>query len=38
MDLADWNPEERCLTVGSGKGDKDRTTYLDEGAMAALTD
>jgi len=38
LELADWNPEEGCLTVRSGKGDKDRTTYLDEGAMAALED
>lgn len=38
LDLADWNAVECCLTVRSGKGDKDRTTYLDEGAAAALLD
>lgn len=38
LELADWNPEEGCLTVRSGKGDKDRTTYMDEGAIAALND
>ena len=38
MDLADWNKTDNCLTVRSGKGDKDRTTYLDDGAAAALTD
>jgi site-specific recombinase XerD len=38
LDLADWNMVDNCLTVRSGKGDKDRTTYLDEGAAAALSD
>lgn len=38
LELADWNPEEGCLTVRSGKGDKDRTTYLDEGEAATLED
>jgi integrase len=38
MDLADWNKTDNCLTVRSGKGDKDRTTYLDDGAAAALAD
>jgi len=38
LELADWNLEEGCLKVRSGKGDKDRTTYLDEGAIAALMD
>jgi integrase/recombinase XerD len=38
LDLSDWNMVDNCLTVRSGKGDKDRTTYLDEGAAAALTD
>lgn len=38
MDLADWNPNDNCLTVRSGKGDKDRTTYLDNGAAAGLAD
>ena len=37
MDLADWNTNDNCLTVRSGKGDKDRITYLDDGA-AALAD
>lgn len=36
MALADWNKTDNCLTVRSGKGDKDRTTYLDDGAAAAL--
>lgn len=34
MDLADWNTNNNCLTVRSGKGDKDQTTYLDDGAAA----
>lgn len=38
MDLCDWNMVDNCLTVRSGKGDKDRTTYLDDGATAALMD
>ena len=38
MDLADWNDQDNCLIVRSGKGDKDRTNYLDNGATAALTD
>lgn len=38
MNLADWNPNDNCLTVRSGKRDKDRTTYLDDGAAAALAD
>jgi integrase len=38
MDLSDWNMVDNCLTVRSGKGDKDRTTYLDDGAAAALAD
>ncbi len=38
MDLSDWNNQDNCLTVRSGKGDKDRTTYLDDGAAAALRD
>ncbi len=36
INLADWNMVDNCLTVRSGKGDKDRTTYLDDGAAAAL--
>lgn len=38
LQLQDWNPQDSCLTVRSGKGDKDRTTYLDDGAAAALKD
>ena len=38
MDLSDWNRVNSCLTMRSGKGDKDRTTYLDDGATAALMD
>ena len=38
VDLADWNEKDNCLIVRSGKGDKDRTNYLDDGAMAALLD
>lgn len=38
MDLADWMELDNCLTVRSSKGDKDRTTYLDDGAAAALED
>jgi hypothetical protein len=30
--------QDNCLTVRSGKEDKDRTTYLDDGAAAALAD
>ena len=36
--MSDWNMVDNCLTVRSGKGDKDRTTYLDDGAAAALAD
>ncbi len=38
VDLADWNEQDNCLIVRSGKGDKDRTNYLDDGATAALLD
>ncbi len=38
MDLSDWNEQDNCLIVRSGKGDKDRTNYLDNGATAALID
>ncbi len=38
LDLSDWNETDSCLIVRSGKGDKDRTNYLDDGATAALTD
>ncbi len=38
MNLSDWNMVDNCLTVRSGKGDKDRTTYLNDGAAAALAD
>ncbi len=36
LNLEDWNSVDYCLTVRRGKGDKDRTTYLDDGAAAAL--
>lgn len=38
VDLADWSEQENCLIVRSGKGDKDRTNYLNSGATAALLD
>ena len=38
VDLADWMEQDNCLIVRSGKGDKDQTNYLDDGATAALTD
>ncbi len=38
LELEDWNSIDYCLTVRRGKGDKDRTTYLDDGAAAALLD
>ena len=38
IDLSDWNMVDNCLTVRSGKGGKDRTTYLDNGATVALMD
>ncbi len=36
LDLADYLPDTGAVTVRSGKGRKDRTTYLDGGAAAAL--
>jgi len=38
LDLSDWEETDNCLIVRSGKGDKDRTNYLDDGAASALTD
>lgn len=38
VDLSDWTEQENCLVVRLGKGDKDRTVYLDDGATAALLD
>ena len=38
VDLFDWREQDNCLLGRSGKGDKDRTNYLDDGATAALTD
>jgi integrase/recombinase XerD len=38
LDLGDYVPESGAITVRSGKGRKDRTTYLDGGAAAALAD
>lgn len=36
LELEDWNSADYCSTVRRGKGDKDRTTYLDDGAATAL--
>jgi site-specific recombinase XerD len=36
LDLTDYVPESGAATVRSSKGCKDRTTYLDGGAAAAL--
>jgi site-specific recombinase XerD len=38
VDFADWMEQDNCLIVRSGKGDKDRTNYLDDGVAAALVD
>jgi integrase/recombinase XerD len=38
LDLSDYVPETGAITVRSGKGRKDRTTYLDGGAAVALAD
>ena len=38
LDLSDYLPESGAVTVRSGKGRKDRTTYLDGGAAAAVAD
>lgn len=38
LDLSDWSKQLSCLTVRLGKGNKDLTTYLDDGAASALTD
>jgi len=38
LDLADYLPDTGGITVRSGKGRKDRTTYLDGGSAAALAD
>ena len=38
LDLADYVIESGAITVRSGKGRKDRTTYLDGGAAAAVAD
>lgn len=38
LDLADYVVENGGVTIRSGKGRKDRTTYLDGGAAAALAD
>jgi integrase len=38
LDLVDYVLESGAITVRSGKGRKDRTTYLDGGAAAALAD
>ena len=36
MERKDWSESDYCLIVRRGKGDKDRTTYLDNGAAQAL--
>ena len=38
LDLPDYQTDTGGITVRSGKGRKDRTTYLDGGAAAALAD
>jgi site-specific recombinase XerD len=38
VELSDWNEQDNCLILRSGKGDKDRTNYLDSGATAAILD
>lgn len=38
LQLADYDAESGCITVIHGKGNKQRKTYLDPGAMAALAD
>jgi integrase len=38
LDLLDYVSESGAITVRSGKGRKDRTTYLDGGAAAAIGD
>jgi site-specific recombinase XerD len=38
LDLSDYDPESGALTVRGGKGNKDRLTYLADGAEAALAD
>jgi site-specific recombinase XerD len=36
LDLANYDPATGTLVIRGGKGDKDRTTYLDAGAAAAV--
>lgn len=38
LDLVDYEPAERSLTVRNGKGGKDRLCYIEAGAVAYLTD
>jgi integrase/recombinase XerD len=38
LDLSDYNPATRALTVRSGKGRKDRIVYAPSGARSALDD
>jgi integrase/recombinase XerD len=38
LNLVDYVPETGAITVRSGKGRKDRTTYLDGGAADAIAD
>ncbi len=38
LDLSDFNPRTRALTIRSAKGDKDRLVYLPVGAVKAIKD
>lgn len=38
LTVADYNPAESMITVRGGKGGKDRTVYLPESAVEALSD
>lgn len=38
LDLGDYDPETGVITVRHGKGNKARTTFIENGAMGALAD
>ena len=38
LDVTDYDPSESCVTIRSGKGNKDRTIYILGGAKTALDD
>ena len=38
LDLSDFNPETGALTIRGAKGNKDRTSYLTNGALRAMGD